>query len=95
MNLPIDYKLYYDKLNFHGSNNLIQLLKRGMGEVEKSHNFLGKVGVLSNQTIGQIRVRFPQLTREVQLKTTAAIISSSGFPSGKRESCKDKSKKEK
>lgn len=43
----IDYKLYYDEPNFHGSNNLIQLPK-GVW-VRSSHTTSGKVVVLSKQ----------------------------------------------
>lgn len=50
MNLPIDYKLYYDEPNFHRSNNLIQLPE---GVRSRSHKASGKRDKLSNQNKGQ------------------------------------------
>lgn len=68
--------------------------RRGVGKVGKSQAS-GKTDMLSNQEAGQDQ-RKPQLTRGPTEKTTAAIISSSGFPSLARvESYKGISEKEK
>lgn len=91
MNLPIDYKLYYDEPNFHRSNNLIQLPE---GVRSRSHKASGKRDKLLNQNKGQEQKKL-QPTRGPTEKITAAIISSV-LPSLERgETCKDISEKEK